>query len=91
MKCFLDRAIYVASVANDRMLMYKVGAGFVAVRRSGGVSAFNALNQYINLSEMNMPTSNYWNVIYGGTVPCEADNDVEGRQIARYLVKTWHS
>ncbi|MEL7567178.1 MAG: flavodoxin family protein [Dehalobacterium sp.] len=87
MKCFLDRALYVASVANNRMLRYKVGVSFVAVRRSGGVTAFNALNQYISLSEMVMPTSNYWNVIYGGTVPGEAENDVEGKQIARILGK----
>lgn len=87
MKCFLDRAMYVASVANNRMFRYKVGASFVAVRRSGGVTAFNALNQYISMSEMVMPTSNYWNVIYGGTVPGEAENDVEGKQIARVLGK----
>lgn len=87
MKCFLDRAFYVATVANDRMFRYKVGASFVAVRRTGGATAFNALNQYISMSEMVMPTSNYWNVIYGGTVPGEAENDVEGKQIARILGK----
>lgn len=86
MKCFLDRAMYVASVANDRMFRYKVGASFVAVRRSGGVSTYNALNQYLGLSEMIMPTSNYWNVIYGAA-PGEAENDVEGKQIARILGK----
>lgn len=85
MKCFLDRAMYVAS-ANDRMLRYKVGASFVAVRRSGGVTTVNGLNQYITYAEMIMPTSNYWNVIYGAA-PGEAENDIEGKQIARILGK----
>ena len=85
MKCFLDRAFYVASVANNMMFRYKVGACFVAVRRSGGVAAFNTLNQYLTMSEMILPASNYWHVIHGGTIPGEAENDLEGKQIARIL------
>lgn len=85
MKSFLDRAFYVTSV-NDRMLRHKVGAAVVAVRRSGGVPTFNQLNNYINYSEMVMPTSNYWNVIHG-TAPGEVLNDEEGVQIMRVLGK----
>lgn len=83
MKSFLDRAIYVTSV-NSMMLRYKVGASIAAVRRSGGIPTFNALNNYINYSEMIMPTSNYWNVIHG-TRPGEVEKDDEGVQIARVL------
>jgi Multimeric flavodoxin WrbA len=85
MKAFLDRAFYVTSV-NKSMLRHKVGAAVVAVRRSGGVPAFEQLNNYINYSEMLMPTSNYWNVIHG-TTPGEAKEDEEGKQIMRVLGK----
>lgn len=85
MKAFLDRAFYVTSV-NGSMLRHKVGASLVAVRRSGGLPTFNQLNNYINYSEMLMPTSNYWNVIHG-TVPGETVGDMEGQQIMRVLGK----
>ncbi|KXS48359.1 MAG: iron-sulfur flavoprotein [Halanaerobium sp. 4-GBenrich] len=85
MKSFLDRAFYVASV-NGMMLRHKVGAPVVAVRRSGGMPTFNQLSNYINYSEMMMPTSNYWSVIHG-TTPGEAEKDEEGKQIMRILGK----
>lgn len=85
MKAFLDRAMYVGS-ANNSLFRHKVGAGVVAVRRSGGVPAFNQLNNYISYSEMLMPASNYWNVIHG-LKPGEAVNDDEGVQIMRVLAK----
>lgn len=83
MKSFLDRAFYVTSV-NKGLLRHKVGGSVVAVRRSGGVPTFNQLNNYLNYSEMIMPTSNYWNVIHG-TSPGEAINDEEGVQIMEVL------
>jgi multimeric flavodoxin WrbA len=85
MKSFLDRAFYVTSV-NGMMLRHKVGAPVVAVRRSGGMPTFNQLSNYINYSEMMMPTSNYWSVIHG-TTPGEAEKDEEGKQIMRILGK----
>ena len=85
MKCFLDRAFYVSG-ANGGMLRHKVGAAVVAVRRSGGLPAFNQLNNFLCYAEMLMPTSNYWNVIHG-TAPGEATQDLEGVQIMRILGK----
>ncbi|MGL5964348.1 MAG: flavodoxin family protein [Fusobacteriaceae bacterium] len=85
MKSFLDRAFYVAGV-NGSMLRHKVGAAVVADRRSGGVSTFNQLNNFLNYSEMLMPTSNYWNVIFG-RAPGEVEQDEEGKQIMRVLGK----
>lgn len=85
MKAFLDRAFYVTS-ANKSMLRHKVGASVVAVRRSGGVTTFDQLNNYINYAEMLMPTSNYWNVIHGRT-PGEVHQDEEGKQIMGVLGK----
>ncbi|MBC8017698.1 MAG: flavodoxin family protein [Verrucomicrobia bacterium] len=83
MKSFLDRAFYVTSV-NNSMLRHKVGAAVVAVRRSGGLPAFDQLNNYLCYSEMLLATSNYWNVIHG-TRPGEATQDEEGVQIMRVL------
>jgi multimeric flavodoxin WrbA len=85
MKCFLDRAFYVASV-NGEWFRHKAGASVVAVRRTGGSMTFNALNHYLGISEMIIPSSNYWNVIHG-TAPGEAANDEEGIQIMKMLGK----
>jgi multimeric flavodoxin WrbA len=85
MKAFLDRAFFVASV-NNGMFRHKVGAAVTAVRRSGGVTTFDQLNNYLNYSEMLMPTSQYWNVIHG-SAPGEALQDLEGVQIMRVLGK----
>ncbi len=85
MKSFLDRVFYVAGM-NGGLFRHKVGAAVVAVRRSGGLPAFNQLNNYINYAEMIIPTANYWNVIYGNA-PGEALKDEEGKQIMRVLGK----
>ena len=85
MKSFLDRAFYVASV-NGGLFRHKIGASVVAVRRSGGIPVFDQLNNFINYSEMIMPTSNYWNVAYGAA-PGEVTQDEEGMQIMRVLGK----
>lgn len=83
MKSFLDRAFYVVGV-NNSFLRHKVGAAVVAVRRSGGVTTFDGLNNYINSAEMIMPGANYWNVIHG-TRPGDTVKDEEGEQIMRTL------
>ncbi|MDW5299255.1 MAG: flavodoxin family protein [Sedimentibacter sp.] len=85
MKAFMDRAMYVGS-ANNSLFRHKVGASVIAVRRAGGIPAFEQLNKYINYSEMLMPSSNYWNVIYGQK-PGEALEDAEGVQIMKLLGK----
>jgi multimeric flavodoxin WrbA len=85
LKSFMDRAFYVTSV-NNGMLRHKVGAAVVAVRRSGGLTAFDQLNNFLCYSEMLLPTSNYWNVIHG-TAPGEVTQDEEGVQIMRVLGK----
>ena len=85
MKSFLDRAFMVAGV-NGGLFRHKVGACVSAVRRSGGLPAFNQLNIYLLYSEMVIPASNYWNVIHG-TKPGDTVQDEEGQQIMRVLGK----
>lgn len=85
MKCFLDRAFYVAS-ANGGLYRHKVGASVVAVRRSGEVATFDHLNHYFTIGEMFLASSSYWNVIHG-RMPGEAIQDEEGVQTMRVLGK----
>lgn len=85
MKCFLDRVFYVAG-ANNGLFRHKVGASVVAVRRTGGIPAYNSLNNFLHYSEMFVPSSNYWNVLHGAK-PGDVLEDEEGMQIARMLGK----
>jgi len=85
MKCFLDRAFYVAGV-NGNLFRHKVGAALVAVRRSGGSATLDSLNHYLTYSEMMVATSSYWNIIHG-TREGEAEDDAEGKQIMHTLGK----
>ncbi len=82
MKAFLDRAFYVG--ANQALFRHKVGVAVVADRRAGALPAFDQLNHYLQYAEMLIPSSNYWNVIYG-RLPGEALQDEEGVQIMRVL------
>lgn len=85
MKSFLDRAFYVSG-SNGGLFRHKVGAALVALRRSGGVAAFDQLNHYIHYAEMLTPGSSYWNVIHGAKAG-EAASDEEGVQVMRVLGK----
>ena len=85
MKCFLDRAFYVSG-ANGNWFRHKVGASVAAVRRTGGTMTFNSLNHYLQIAEMLIPSSNYWNVIHG-LAPGDALQDAEGIQIMQLLGK----
>jgi len=83
MKAFLDRAFYVSTAAGRKM-RHKVGAAVVAVRRAGAVPAVDQINKYFTISEMLMPASNYWNMVYGMT-PGESAGDLEGLQTMKVL------
>ena len=56
MKCFLDRAFYVAS-ANGGLLRHKVGASIAVSRRSGELTTFDHLNHYFTIAEMFVASS----------------------------------
>ena len=83
MKCFLDRLFYVSG-SNGNWMRHKVGASVVALRRSGGSTAWNSLNHYLTISEMTVASSNYWNIIHGA-FEGEAAQDTEGIQIMQVL------
>lgn len=73
MKSFLDRLFYPS---RGRMRL-KIGASVAVLRRSGGVTTFDQLNNYFLISEMLIAPSYYWNVIHGGK-PGEITQDDEG-------------
>jgi multimeric flavodoxin WrbA len=76
MKALIDRAGFVARVQPE-MFRYKVGAAVVAVRRAGGMSTFEAINNFFLINEMIIPGSSYWNIGVGHKKG-EIENDAEG-------------
>ncbi len=61
MKALIDRCGMVTRT-NGSLLQRKVGAGVIAVRRAGGMHAFDTLNHFFFISEMVVPGSSYWNI-----------------------------
>ncbi|HWT76927.1 MAG TPA: flavodoxin family protein [Mobilitalea sp.] len=80
MKSFLDRLFYPSQ---GRMRL-KVGASISVLRRSGGVTTFDQLNNYFLISEMMIAPSYYWNAIHGGA-PGEIIQDLEGVSVLKNL------
>lgn len=77
---FLDRLFY-----SSRGRMYgKFGAAVVSCRRGGASSAFDRLNKYFTISNMNVVSSQYWNQVHGYT-PEDVRKDLEGMQTMRTL------
>ena len=83
LKAALDRLFYI-NIAMDNPLRHKVGCSFGAVRRAGGIPANNKINQYLQYAQMVLPTSDYWNVIYGHAKG-EAKEDEEGVRVLKNL------
>ena len=80
----LPRPCFLCNRGERWDVRHKVGASVIAVRRSGGLTAFHDMNNFLTYAEMMLPTSNYWNVIHG-TTPGEVVNDAEGVQIMEVL------
>jgi len=59
-KAFIDRCGYVCGPG--KALKGKVGAGIVAVRRSGANFVYSAINFFFGINEMIIPGSSYWNM-----------------------------
>ncbi|MGD6852809.1 MAG: flavodoxin family protein [Candidatus Bathyarchaeia archaeon] len=76
LKALIDRAGYVA-MANDYLFKRKVGVAVVAVRRTGAMPTFDAINHFFLISEMIVPGSCYWNVGVGRAAG-EVEKDEEG-------------
>ena len=77
---FLDR-LFCSSRANFE---YKVGASIAVARRAGTIASVDILNKYFLLSNMTIPSSNYWNEVHGNSAS-DAEQDLEGLQTMRIL------
>ena len=67
-------------------LKHKVAAAIVNARRGGASAAFDRLNKYFTLLQMQVVSSTYWNSTHG-TTPEEVLRDAEGMQVMRMLAK----
>ena len=76
-KCFLDR-LFFPGLSLD----YKPASAVVSCRRSGGINAFQQMNNYFNLAKAVIVPSIYWSIVHGNTKK-EAEEDKEGLQIAK--------
>lgn len=77
---FLDRLFYCSA---ERMAG-KFGAAVVSCRRGGASSAFDRLNKYFTICNVNVVSSQYWNQVHGFT-PEDVRQDLEGMQTMRTL------
>ncbi|MCZ7009818.1 flavodoxin family protein, partial [Salmonella enterica] len=73
LKALIDRAGMVAR-ANEHLFKRKLGAAVIAVRRAGGIHAFDTINHFFLISQMIVPGSSYWNLGFGRG-PGEIESD----------------
>ncbi len=78
---FMDRLFF--SMLNVDKTM-KVGAAVVSCRRGGNTATFDMLNKYFTICGMPIASSQYWNMVYGGSAE-EVLQDKEGLQTMRTL------
>lgn len=76
----LDRLFY--STSFDKTM--KVGTSVACARRGGCSATFDELNKYFTISGMPVASSQYWNMVYGGSAE-EVAQDAEGLQTMRTL------
>ena len=84
MKGLIERCGRVAR-ANGNLLMRKVGAAVVAVRRAGSIHTLDTINHLFQHAQMIIPGSTYWNMGMGGA-PGHVESDAEGLQTPRSLL-----
>lgn len=78
---FMDR-LFFSTLNKDKTM--KVGAAVVSCRRGGNTATFDMLNKYFTICGMPVASSQYWNMVYGGS-PEEVLQDQEGLQTMRTL------
>ena len=78
---FMDRLFFSTFNVDKTM---KVGAAVVTYRRGGNTASFDVLNKYFSISGMPIASSQYWNMVYGGSAE-EVLKDAEGLQTMRTL------
>ncbi|MDR2719903.1 MAG: flavodoxin family protein [Nitrososphaerota archaeon] len=85
LKALIDRTGYV-SRSNSHLFKRKIGAAIVAVRRTGAMPTFDAINHFFLINEMIVPGSSYWNVGVG-LRKGDTEKDKEGMETMETLGK----
>jgi len=85
LKALIDRTGYV-SRANGQLFKHKIGAAIVAVRRTGAMPTFDAINHFFLINEMIIPGSSYWNIGVG-LKENDVEKDTEGMKTMETLGK----
>lgn len=83
MKALIDRSGMVGR-ANNHLYKRKIGASVVAVRRAGGIHAFDTMNHFFLISQMIIVGSSYWNIGIGRDKG-EVAEDQEGMETMKQL------
>ena len=83
MKALIDRSGMVGR-ANGNMYRRKIGASVVAVRRAGGIHAFDTMNHFFLIGQMIVVGSSYWNIGIGREKG-EVAGDEEGMATMKQL------
>ena len=78
----IQRAFY----SNGASISGKPAASIAVCRRGGATAAFESLNMPLQMMNMPVVTSQYWNIVYGRT-PGEAAMDKEGMQTMQTLAR----
>ncbi len=78
LKCFLDRFFY----GNSAKMRFKPAAALTALRRSGVTHTYQTIYNFFTISEMLITPTSYWPGVHG-RLPGEAEQDLEGIQVAR--------
>lgn len=78
---FMDR-LFFSTLHTDKTM--KFGAAVVTCRRGGNTASFDVLNKYFTMTGMPVASSQYWNMVYGGSAD-EVRQDAEGLQTMRTL------
>lgn len=78
---FMDR-LFFSTLGIDKTM--KVGAAVVTCRRGGNTATFDVLNKYFTMTGMPVASSQYWNMVYGGSAE-EVAQDAKGLQTMRTL------
>ena len=79
---FCDRLFF----SHARKMAGKLGAAVVSCRRGGATAAFDRLNKYFTIANMQVVGSQYWNMVHG-SAPQEVRKDEEGLQTMRTLAQ----
>lgn len=85
MSAFMDRAFYAGN-NNEDLMRLKPAASVVNARRAGNTATFDQMNRYLEMSEMPVISSTYWNMTHGFMLS-DVLQDAEGIQTLRVLGK----